>query len=52
VYGPDVDTFAKWLGRPDSVYVGRQAQYVAGTFASPWGNYNRLDFGGGTSRRS
>lgn len=42
VYGPEVDSFAKWLDRPASVYVGRKVRYVDGTFDSAWGNYNRL----------
>jgi len=46
VYGPEVDTFVKWCGRPDSVYVGRRVQYVHGTFDSVWGNYQCLDYDG------
>jgi len=45
-YGPDVDTFTKWLALPDSEYVGRSVRYVDGTFNSKWGNYRRADFAG------
>lgn len=46
VYGPRVDTFAKWYDRPNSTYVGRRVRYVEGTFDSAWGNYQRLDYNG------
>lgn len=39
----DVKSFAAWLKRSASVYIGRNVRWVPETFDSPWGNYLRLD---------
>jgi hypothetical protein len=33
-----LQSFEDWLTLPNSLYIGRKVQYVAGTYASKWGN--------------